>query len=96
MYTTRIATMSSTHKLPSEFWKALAAPWKLVLMVSGSVSFASFWISSTTLAQRSAWLQIERNRDRVQLPVVIDGLRSDVLMQLGKRVQRNQLARCRT
>ena len=34
MYTTMMATISSTHRLPRELWKALAAPWKLVLMVA--------------------------------------------------------------
>ena len=47
MYTTSTATASRIHRLPSELWNALAAPWKFVLIVSGSVRFATSWIFDT-------------------------------------------------
>ncbi len=42
------------------------------------------------VAQRRARLQVERNRHRVELSVMIDGLRPGSLLQLGERVERNQ------
>src|SRR5260221_14248868 len=47
MYTTMIATISSTQRLPSEVWNALAAPWNVVLIVDGSVRSAVSWMRET-------------------------------------------------
>ena len=48
MYTTMMAMISSTARLPSELWNALAAPWNCVLMVSGSSRSAMSLTWSTT------------------------------------------------
>ena len=59
MYTTMMAMMSSTHRLPSELWKALAAPWNCVLMVSGSCCVASACTWSTTSPSAAPGLRLK-------------------------------------
>ena len=73
MYTTSIATISSIHRFLSEFWNAFAVPWKLAVMVPGSVARAAD--PAYRVAQGNARLQIERHGHRRQLPEVVDRLR---------------------
>ena len=75
MYTTMMAMISSTHRLPSELWKAFAAPWNCVVMVSGSVAVGHLLNLRHGVAQRRARLQIEGDRGGGKLPVVVDRLR---------------------
>ena len=54
MYTTRMATISSTHRLPSELSNALAAPWKSVVMPVGRVLRGEILHLRDHVAQRRA------------------------------------------
>ena len=87
-----MAMISSTHRLPSELWKALAAPWNCVLMVVGELLRGERLHLVHHLAERGAGLQVERDGGGGKLPVVVDGLRSGFGDETGQGIERNQLA----
>ena len=68
---------SSTARLRSELWNALAAPWNWPLTRRAASSSATSR-RAQHVAERRARRQAERDRHRRQLAVVVDGLRPDL------------------
>ena len=80
-----IAMTSSTARLPSELWNALAAPWNWPLTPFGQRARRRLRARCvSTVAERRARLQAERDRHRRQLAVVVDRLRSDHLLSCAR------------
>ena len=73
MYTVTRAARISRASLDSEFSKAAAVPWKPACTLAGKFKFlASLVDGGDGLAQRGIGGQVERNRDRRKLTLVVD------------------------
>ena len=90
---TTIAARIRNGSLVSDERNSAALPEKVVATVSGSpISFCAFWIASTASPERTAGLQVERERDRRKLAFVNDGQRRGHGFQRGEGAQRHHLA----
>ena len=71
----------------SESWNTCAVPWKPVVIVAGRFDFALELLDRVDrLAERDAGREIERDRHRRLLALVVDLQRPDRRHQLGHRV----------
>ena len=81
---------SSTARLPSELWNALAAPWNWPLTRFGQRRARRLRARRVRTSPSDApGCEAERDRDRRQLAVVVDRLRSDDLRRVRERVERH-------
>ena len=79
--------------LDSDAPKAWALPWKLVCSESGLPScFSTCWMALDRLPDRGAGLQIERDRHRRELALMVDDERRDLHDAVDQRGERHLLA----
>ena len=79
----------------SDCWNALAVPWKLPVIDSGSSDDARALHFAHRLSDGDAGPQIEGQRDRRKLARVVDGQRPEVGDELGDGAERDQFPRRR-
>ena len=90
---TTSAAAISIGSLDSEDWNACALPWKLVAREAGLPSCCStWWMRCHRVADRHAGLQIEGDRHRRELALMVDHQWRDLVDRRDQRAQRHLLS----